>query len=99
MLPHVLRLGLGVALLLALVPCVPAQRGDQGDNNQESFRTPQTTPEFWNSLQYEIDVGRYDLAASYLRGLLARNPSAKELIDLENQVGRDAFLRLRNIPK
>jgi CheY-like chemotaxis protein len=97
MLPHVLRLGLGAALVLALVARAPAQRADQGEDYRQYFRTPQSVSEFWDAMQYEIDVGRYDLAATQLRGLIALKPAAKDLIDQENKVGMDAILRLRNI--
>jgi CheY-like chemotaxis protein len=70
-----------------------------GDDYRQFFKKPETPADFWGAIQFEIDVGRYDLAAGYLRGLLARNPTDKELFDLESKEGMAAFLRLRNVPK
>jgi hypothetical protein len=75
------------------------ETGKPGDDYRQYFKKPETPADFWGALQFESEVGRYDLAAGYLRGLLARNPTDKELFDLESKEGMAAFLRLRNVPK
>ena len=55
--------------------------------------------EYWNALQFEIDVGKYDLAAVHLRNLLNFKPTDADLVKLADEVGVAAFLRLRNIPQ
>jgi CheY-like chemotaxis protein len=83
----------------------PARGGGKKDgaaderDYRQFFRTPTTPSEFWDAMQFEIDVGRYDLAANHLRGLLALNPSDADLVAIADRVGIAAFLRLRNIPK
>ena len=37
---------------------------------REFFKKPETVREFWDAMQFEIEVGRYDLAARHLHGLL-----------------------------
>jgi hypothetical protein len=61
------------------------------------FKRPSNTEEYWNALQFEIDVGKYDLAAVHLHNLLNYKPSDADLVKLADEVGVAAFLRLRNI--
>jgi hypothetical protein len=95
-------------LLAAFAAPVPAQ--DQapppkkgGREKEEEYREfgkkPETVEDFWHALQFELDVGRHELAARLLRGLLDRKPSDEELMKIEEQDGMAAFLRLRTIPK
>ena len=41
------------------------------DDYRQFFKKPTNTAEFWKALQFEIDVGKYDLAAVHLRNLIA----------------------------
>jgi len=77
----------------------PARSGGDEDDYRRLFKRPTTTDEYWNALQFEIDVGKYDLAAGHLRNLLNYKPSDADLVKLADEVGMAAFLRLRNIRK
>lgn len=81
----------------------PAQPRPEPGGNEEDYRRffkkPTNAVEYWNALQFEIDIGKFDLAAAHLRGLLAYKPSDEELVKLADQVGVAAFLRLRNMQK
>jgi hypothetical protein len=72
------------------------QGGDE-DDYRRFFKRPSNTDEYWNALQFEIDVGKYDLAAVHLRNLLNYKPSDADLVKLVDEVGISKFLRLRNI--
>lgn len=61
------------------------------------FKRPTNTAEFWNAMQFEIDVGKYDLAAVHLRNLLNFKPADADLVKLADEFGVAAFLKLRNI--
>jgi CheY-like chemotaxis protein len=69
------------------------------DDYRQLFKKPETPAEFLKAIQFEIEVGRFDLAAGHLHNLLASNPTDKDLAELEDAVGIAAFLRLRNVPK
>jgi CheY-like chemotaxis protein len=94
-----------LAVAVALVALCPASgqpaRAKDKDSDPEDYRrffkTPETTEEFWKALSFEIEVGRYDLAAKHLRGLLAKVPSDDDLVALSEKYGTIAFLKLRNI--
>jgi CheY-like chemotaxis protein len=77
------------------------QPPDLDSDYRRFFKEPQTVQEFWDAMQFEIEVGRYDLAAKHLQGLLEKQPpaTAKELVELERKVGSIAILRLRLIPQ
>lgn len=68
----VLRMGLA-GLLLGLVLSVTLAQ-DSVDDFRKLFRKPETAVEYWNSLSFELDVGRPDLAAKFLRGLILKKP-------------------------
>jgi CheY-like chemotaxis protein len=103
---HFLRLGLVLGLAFVAFAAAPAQEKGPPKNQppprfdedyRQFFKKPQTVQEFWDALQFEIEVGRYDLAAGHLHALLAKKPGDQELIDLHDKYGMAAFLRLRNI--
>src|SRR6516164_8758739 len=73
----------------------PAEPGDY----REFFKKPTTVPEFWNAIQFEIEVGRFDLAAAQIHALLEFKPTDAALVELADQVGIAAVLKLRNILK
>jgi hypothetical protein len=77
----------------------PARQSGDEDDYRRFFKRPTTTDEYWNALQFEIDVGKYDLAAVHLRNLLNYKPSDADVVKLADEVGIAAFLRLRNIRK
>ena len=78
----------------------PARQGSGDENDyRRFFKKPTNTDEYWNAIQFEIDVGKYDLAAVHLRNFLNYKPSEADLVKLVDEVGVSAFLRLRNIRK
>jgi CheY-like chemotaxis protein len=78
-------------------PPAPAEDARKGDDYRQFFKKPETTEDYWLALRYEIEVGRYDLAAGLLHALLAKPPTEDELLRLEDQYGMAAFLSLRNV--
>jgi CheY-like chemotaxis protein len=78
----------------------PAAKGGGDDEDyRRFFKKPTNTDEYWNAIQFEIEVGKYDLAAVHLRNLLNYKPSDADLVKLAEEVGIAAFLRLRNVRK
>lgn len=67
------------------------------DDYRQFFKKPETALDFWNALQFELEVGRPDLAANLLHGLVASKPADAALVDLADRVGMAAILRLRNV--
>lgn len=66
------------------------------------IRQPQSILDYWAAMKYEMQLGKFDLAALHLKLLLEKhdkNPEEgdKELIKLENAEGLSAFLRLRTV--
>jgi CheY-like chemotaxis protein len=70
-----------------------------GPDYRDLFKKPETTLEFWKALNFEVDVGRYELAAKLLRGMLDPKPEEPVLADIADKEGLSSFLRFRNIPK
>jgi CheY-like chemotaxis protein len=77
-------------------PAEPPSQPAEGDYRQ-FFKKPQTPAEFWKALQFELEVGRGDLAAELLHGLVDSKPSDEALVDLVDREGMAALLRLRNL--
>jgi CheY-like chemotaxis protein len=64
------------------------------------FKQPETVPEFWTAINFEIDVGKFDIAALLLKQLVEKQPAAetdKELVRIEEAQGLSTFLRLRRV--
>ena len=80
-------------------PATDANSSRPGDEYRQFFKKPETTEDFWNALRYEIEVGRYDLAANLLHALLAKPPADEDLLQLHEKYGLSAFLALRQVPK
>lgn len=66
---------------------------------RELFKKPEKPAEYWEAIKFEIAVGKYDLAATYLKGLLAAMPSDEDLLQIEEREGLSSFLRLRTVPR
>jgi hypothetical protein len=76
------------------------------------FKKPETTPEFWAAIKFEIQVGKFDVAALHLDQMLAKL-SAKaaklkeegkspedaygDLVAIEEVEGFSSFLRLKGV--
>ncbi len=96
MLRVALRMGLAGVILVAGLSLTLAQ---DVNKYRDLFRKPETPLEFWNAIDFELDVGRNDLAAKHLRGLILKNPVEKELLTIVDKVGLTPILRLRLISK
>ncbi|MFL5341208.1 MAG: hypothetical protein ACJ8F7_13760 [Gemmataceae bacterium] len=93
MIQRLSRPGLAVALLLVGWSAAFAQQ------DLDLINKPKTVPEFWRAVKFEISQGKYDLAADFLKGLLALNPTDKDLLAIEDREGVASFLALRNVQK
>jgi len=67
--------------------------------DSEFYKKPTTPTEFWRALQFEISVGKFEIAAGHLRGLLDIKPTDPQLLELEAKDGLTTFLRLRNVER
>lgn len=83
------RFGFAGLVLVAGLALVRAQ-----DPRLESPKTP---AEFWSAVEFELNTGKYDLAAGYLKGFLAAEPTEQDFVALERDKGMSAFLRLRAV--
>src|SRR5947209_5962802 len=91
------RVALAVAFLLVLPLLARAQ--NRGDDYRRLFKKPTNTAQFWDAMKFEMELGRYDLAAQLLSEMLKKPPTEKELIDLHEKEGIAPFLRLRLVPR
>ncbi|MBI1914550.1 MAG: hypothetical protein HYS12_07405 [Planctomycetes bacterium] len=91
------RVVLAVAFLSVLPLRAPAQ--DRVDDYRRLFKKPANTAQFWDAMKFEMELGRFDLAAQLLSELLKKGPTEKELIDLHEKEGIAPFLRLRLVPR
>jgi hypothetical protein len=106
---HMLRfLLVGLVLAAVLTPATaedkPAPKKDTPASGSEPdyrefFKKPTNLAEFWSALQFEMEVGRYDLAAAHLRGLMNLKPTDAELAKFGDEQGIASFLKLRNVPR
>src|SRR5689334_8267485 len=78
-------------------PDAPAAPASNAEDYRQFFKKPQTVAEFWSAMQFEIEVGRFDLAGTHLHGLLALKPGQDDLYKLADNVGMAAILKLRHI--
>ncbi|HEV3443168.1 MAG TPA: hypothetical protein VG099_00930 [Gemmataceae bacterium] len=90
MIHNAFRFGVSVVLLAALG--APAF-------SQEFYKKPETTAELWRYMDHEIEIGQYNVAAGYLKGFVAKNPTDEELLAIQDKEGSSAFLRLLTIPE
>ncbi len=66
------------------------------------FKRPEKAMEFWAAMKFEMELGKFDLAALHLKLMLAKDPpeeTDKDLVRIENAEGLSAFLRLRDVKK
>jgi CheY-like chemotaxis protein len=120
-LQHIGRWFLGVALLILIFsqsvgqekPAAP-KKGDAKkeelkkaeDEYRTFFKRPENAMEFWAALNFEIGVGKFDLALEYLKGFMGKDPKTRspavtdqELVDIDAAEGMSVFLRLLQIPQ
>jgi CheY-like chemotaxis protein len=67
------------------------------DPVRQFIKKPETAQEFWAAMRFEIEVGKFNLAAEDLKGFLARKPTDQDLLEIEKREGVSAFLRLLTI--
>jgi CheY-like chemotaxis protein len=70
-----------------------------GRDYRRFFKKPTNTAEFWDAIKFEMEVGRFDLAAQLLHEMLAKKPTPEELVALNEKEGTVTFLRLRLVPR
>jgi CheY-like chemotaxis protein len=88
-----------LGLLLFPISATALAQMEQTFDYRRFLTPPKTTPEFWEAMQFEMEVGRFDLAAQHLRGLIDKKPTQDELLKLHSKEGIATFLRLRLVPK
>jgi DNA-binding response OmpR family regulator len=69
------------------------------DHYRQFFRQPESVADYWRAMQFEIEVGRMDIAAQHLHGLTSKKPTEAEWLELEEEQGMTNILRLRQIGK
>jgi CheY-like chemotaxis protein len=81
-------------------PAAPPKDDGLRRDYREFFKEPKTPEDYWNALNYEIELGNFELAARLLHGLMTDAKAADaDLLALHEKNGMAAFLRLRTIPK
>jgi hypothetical protein len=68
------------------------------------FKKPETGIEYWSAIKFEMDLGKFDLAAYHLKLMLEKEDKDAKAIDadlvkLEQAEGMSAFFRLRLVKK
>src|SRR5438552_2174402 len=81
-----------VVLFVFLVPAF-------GQESRQFYKKPETVAEFWRAMNHEIEVGQSQIAAGYLKGFLAQNPSDEDLLQIQDREGSAAFGRLLAFPE
>src|SRR5262245_15610487 len=95
-----MRSSLSLVLLFTAVAPTFAQPMKAEPFDYRRFLTPpQTTPEYWEAMAFEMEVGRFDLAAGHLREMLKQKPMPADLVKLHEKEGMASFLKLLSIPK
>ncbi|MBI3823929.1 MAG: hypothetical protein HY289_14770 [Planctomycetes bacterium] len=73
------------------------------DKAQEEYRVffkrPETALEFWSAIKFEMDLGKFDLAALHLKLMLEKDAKTvdPDLVKIEELEGLSAFLRLQRV--
>jgi hypothetical protein len=94
-LPRILRPFLLAFAFVAAASSAVAQQRTELDQ----LRKPTTVAGYWAAIKSEINFGKFDSAAQYLKEMLALQPTEKDLLALEERDGIAAFLDLNNIPR
>src|SRR6266849_6491021 len=94
---NVIQTSVRSVISIALLMALPALA--LGQDSRQFYKKPETAAEFWRAMNHEIELGQYKVAAGYLRGFLAKNPTDEDLLKMQDRDGSSAFLRLLNIPE
>lgn len=101
MLASSVPLMVGVSIFLAQAPAqgtkAPARPAEE--QYRDYFKKPENAAEWWAAINYEINVGRFNLAARDLKDFLATKPTDQDLLEIEEREGMSSFLRLLRIPE
>ena len=82
---------------VALAVAVAAFAGLAARAQDPRIEPPRTPAEFWNAVEFELNTGKFDVAAQYLKAFLAANPTDQDYLVIEKERGMAAFLRLRTV--
>lgn len=65
------------------------------------FTPPRKPEEYWVAIDFELEVGKYDVAAVFIEQLLSQPKDATDaaLLKIEEAKGLSHFLRLRSVPR
>lgn len=63
------------------------------------FKKPETGLEYWSAIQFEMDLGKFDLAAYHLKLMLEKDEKEinPDLVKIEQFEGMSAFFRLQAV--
>src|SRR5262249_29138044 len=82
---------------VALAVAVAAFAGLAARAQDPRIEPPRTPAEFWNAVEFELNTGKFDVAAQYLKAFLAANPTEQDYLAIEKERGMAAVLRLRTV--
>lgn len=72
------------------------------DEYRSFFKKPEKAVEFWAAIKFEMEVGKFDLAALHMKLMLEKQPPEQvdaDLAKIENLEGFGAFLKLTAVKK
>jgi hypothetical protein len=78
---------------------------DKADEEYRTyFKRPESTFELWAAIKFEIDIGKFDLAALHLKRLLENDKVKAEQVDedlfkIEGAEGSSSFLRMLRVQR
>src|SRR5262249_24987547 len=97
---NALLLALAASLALPLAAQEPPKKEEKKDRDYSFyFQKPETVSEFWTAINYELRVGRAEVAAGFLQGLPDKRPPEQAPLKLVDKEGMPAILRLRTVPQ
>lgn len=70
------------------------------DDYRVYFKRPEKTHEFWAAIKFELDIGKFDLAALFIKHLLEKQPAEEvdaDLAKIEGAEGMSTFLKLNAV--
>jgi tetratricopeptide (TPR) repeat protein len=69
------------------------------DEYRVFFKKPETGIEFWSAIKFEMDLGKFDLAAYHLKLMLEKEDKKidADLVKIEQAEGMSAFFRLKSV--
>ncbi|HZZ82008.1 MAG TPA: hypothetical protein VFE62_26145 [Gemmataceae bacterium] len=69
------------------------------DEYRVYFKKPSNAIEFWAAIKFEMDLGKFDLAAYHMKLLLEKEDKDfdRDLVKIEQAEGMSAFFRLRKV--